>query len=77
MKIETLVKRFNEEFGDPFLPGGLVKATIRKYEGEKYLNIKIGDRDVDYDIKTGEVTGAGTNVNAGVMWDIQKIKQDK
>lgn len=65
MDIDKFVAEFNYKFGIPFCEAGHAHAEIRNRrfgtEGvERYVNIRIGKRDVDFDATTGEAIGSGT-----------------
>lgn len=58
MNIERFILGFQRNFSAPFVDG--VSAELKR-DG-KVLRIIIGRRDVDFDICTGEVIGAGTSL---------------
>ena len=71
---ENMVTDLNSSMGPPFLPEGFAEAEIL-YDGEySQLHLRIGDRDVDYDLN-GKRTGSGTNVGEAVQWQITKIRE--
>lgn len=75
MKVETFVKEFNLDFSQPFIPNGFAEAKIITTEdGYKYLNIRIGNRDVDFNLNTGKAEGSGTDILDGAMWTISRRK---
>jgi hypothetical protein len=56
-EIKRLVDNINRNFKPPFVPEGLVQATVNK-DGKSFTLI-IGPRDVDFDDEC-DVLGAGT-----------------
>jgi len=69
MDIKLFVKSFNEGFNKS-LPSNFCKATKIR-EG---FNIKIGDRDVDFD-ENGKVIGSGSAVSSTAKWEVKSKLQ--
>lgn len=59
--LAKLEKIITDNFSEPFLSKGTVKAKIEEWKGKKYLKINILERDIDLD-ENLNVIGAGTNV---------------
>jgi hypothetical protein len=59
---KKLCKIINDNFGEPFLQHGEVKAEYREGGARlgSYINIKIGRRDVDIGVKNVTLNGSGT-----------------
>lgn len=75
MDLKKLAREINRTYGEPFLPGGLVKAKVFEREnGEEYLNLQIGDRDASFDQNLKGI-GAGTAVGAGAQWEIHRVRE--
>ena len=75
MRARELAAEINRAFGEPFLPKGFVRAKVMPGK-PPWLNIKIGDRDVDFEIKGSTIvkfSGSGTNVGEGREWAIREI----
>jgi hypothetical protein len=73
MNINNFIKEFNLDFSQPFIPNGFTEAKIVTIdETYKYLNIRIGNRDVYFDLATGKSIAAGAGINNGVIWEINK-----
>ena len=54
-----LADAINADFGPPFLEAGHVHAI---YRGNGVLQLRIGRRDADLNLITGEIDSAGTSV---------------
>ena len=66
--VENLLHNLTHHLAYPFLPEGFTKIRINKALGR--ANLRVGDRDVDIDLKTGDIDGAGTGMGPGRKWDI-------
>lgn len=72
---EKVAKELNRSFNEPFMPEGFCETRIRKDKrGQKILNIQMGDRDTEFDIK-GNFLGSGSRVGDAKEWLIQKAPE--
>lgn len=75
---EKFAKKFNQNFGEPFLPKEFAKAEVREggIDGS-ILHIRIGDRDADFDAD-GKCVGGGMALGPCANWPLEPlIKEDK
>ena len=69
---KEIVAAINSSFGSPFLPEGYVEARVLDSPtAGSILNLRIGDRDVDFTLR-GNSCGAGTFVVSGRKWSYVK-----
>ena len=61
LNLDKLAEVLTRNFSEPFLDKGIVDVKIRKWKGEKYLKIRILNRDIDID-ENLDVISSGTNV---------------
>lgn len=71
---DKVAEEFNRSFNKPFMPDSFCKAEVIDYKGRRYLQIRLGDRDVEFD-EEGNPTGSGSAVGKAVQWKIHKIKE--
>ena len=72
MDWQTFANEFTTRFTTPFLPEGFVEAKIiTPDKGNSYVNIRIGDRDIDVEAD-GKISGSGTNVGVAQEWIVKK-----
>lgn len=73
MDLKKLAREINSTYGEPFLPAGFVRAQVRERpNGEVLLNLRIGDRDADFDSEL-KCIGAGTKIGDAGQYSIQKL----
>ena len=71
---DKVAKEFNRSFNEPFMPDGFCKAeVITNSKGKRYLQIQLGDRDVEFDEK-GNSTGSGSKVGDAIQWETKKLE---
>jgi len=70
--LDHLAKALEENCSSPFLPKGFVQIQFAHFtDGERELNIQIGDRDFTLN-KDLDCTGSGSRVGVGKNWNIQQ-----
>ena len=55
------------------MPEGFAKAQIFERPSRRILNLRIGDRDIDFD-KEGEGVGSGSNIGDAIQWEIKRLE---
>jgi len=71
---DKVAEEFNRSFNGSFMPDGFCKAEVIRHKDKRYLQIQLGDRDVEFD-EEGNNTGSGSAVGEGVRWEIKRVKE--
>ena len=68
---DKVAKEFNRSFNAPFMPDGFCEAKVIISHSKRILQIRLGDRDVEFD-EEGNAIGSGSDVGEAIGWDIKK-----